>query len=203
EGEGHHRHLRGQVVQAHADDLVAVEREWPGVRVLAQTLGADQFQEVLDQLFGGPGQLHAEQARRLEEAAEVVEGTEDEELLLLGVPVGPQPGEHSGAVVQPVRHDADPRLRVRDDSTPEERVLRKLHGSSPSAPPGRWTVEESIRREPPTIGIILGLNWPGSNIHFEQSGPGGGSVREQDFLRSLGGWREGAGPAYVRLADAV
>ena len=28
-------------------------------------------------------------------------------------------------------------------------------------------------------------------------------MREQDFLRSLGGWREGAGPAYVRLADAV
>ena len=28
-------------------------------------------------------------------------------------------------------------------------------------------------------------------------------MREQDFLRSLGGWREGPGPAYVRLADAV
>jgi DNA-binding transcriptional MocR family regulator len=31
----------------------------------------------------------------------------------------------------------------------------------------------------------------------------GTELREQDFLRGLGGWRLGQGPAYVRLADSV
>ena len=52
---------------------------------------------------------------------------EDEELLLLLVPVAAQAREASGAVVQGVRQDAQAHVSVRNDSAAEVGVLGEFH----------------------------------------------------------------------------
>ena len=76
-------------------------------------------------------QRHVEEPGRLEESPEVVVRAEDEELLLVGVPVTADPGETAGAVVERVSQDADAGLGVRNDAAAEEGVAWKGHRRPP------------------------------------------------------------------------
>src|SRR5262249_17225951 len=98
---------------------------------LAGELGPQELDERLGQRVRSVGQRHVEQARGLEEALEVLVRAEDEELLLLRVPVRAESGEHAGAVVERVSQNADLRLFVRNDAAVKERMPGQSHGCLP------------------------------------------------------------------------
>jgi hypothetical protein len=128
EGKRDDRDLGSQVVKPNAARFVAVKGERPDVAVLAIELRAQELDQRGGETLLRECELHAEQARGFEKAAEVVARPENEELLLLGVPVPAEPGETGRAVVQRMSQDADPGLGVWHDVASEERVAGQEHG---------------------------------------------------------------------------
>ncbi len=121
EGEGHERDLRGQVVEAHADGLVAIEGQGLDVEVGPRVLGPQEALQALPQIGLGVLEVHSQETGRVAQAVEVVERAEDEELLLVFIPVAAQAPEDGGAVVEGVGQETHPGLGVADDAAAEER----------------------------------------------------------------------------------
>ena len=72
EGHGHDAEERRQAVQAHADDLVAVEGERPDVAIFLESLGVQESKNRARRGFLGERKVHAQQARRFVHAAHMV-----------------------------------------------------------------------------------------------------------------------------------
>ena len=91
--------------------LRALEGQGPDVHVLTIAGALHQIDRQADQLLCGEGEVHAEDLGALCQPLVVVQRAEDEELLLLLVPVAADALKNSCAVVQRVGHDAHLGLR--------------------------------------------------------------------------------------------
>ena len=127
---GGHADRRRQPVQPHADGLVAVERHRTDVAVLPVALVPQQLDQAARQVGRRDIQLHAQQARRIAEAPEVILGAEHEELSFIGVPVAADPREQTGPVVERVREQTERRLAVGDDLAVQVGPMRDRRGRS-------------------------------------------------------------------------
>ena len=70
----------------------------------------------------------AKQLRGLQEPAKVITGSEDEELLLILVPIGAEAAKHGGSVIQSVREHAEFHLGIRNNSAVMEDEIWQWHG---------------------------------------------------------------------------
>ena len=91
------------------------------------TIRAAQVNRDLRQAVGSLVQAHTQQLGRVQEAAVVVEGAEDVELLGFIVPVSAHAGKSSGAIVQCVGQDAHFGLGIGDYLASKVRVYGKFH----------------------------------------------------------------------------
>jgi len=80
----------------------------------------------------------AKQLRGLQEPAKVITGSEDEELLLILVPIGAEAAKHGGSVIQSVREHAEFHLGIRNNSAVMEDEIWQWHGFT--------SVDQSITR---------------------------------------------------------
>src|SRR5581483_3365145 len=97
------RNLGRQIVKPDADDLIRVESQGPDVEVFLVSLAADQLSQALQQLVSRRAKVHAQQTCGLQEATEMIAGSENKELLFVLIPVSANPAEHGGPIVQCVR----------------------------------------------------------------------------------------------------
>ena len=115
EGRGDDEEAVLQPVQADADLLRGLVEEGPDVDVLAPAVAAEQLGGDGAELLGAQRELHEQDLRALPQTVVVLGHPQREELLLLLDPVGADPLEAAGAVVEGVGQDPQPRVRVAAD----------------------------------------------------------------------------------------
>src|SRR5213078_3925944 len=113
EWHDHNRNFRCKVVKANADDFVRIECQRANVEILLVSVGAKQL-------------------RGLKEPAKVITGSENEELLLILVPVSAEAAKYGGSVIQSVCEHAEFHLGIRNDSAVMEDKIWQWHGFTSS-----------------------------------------------------------------------
>ncbi len=107
EGDGEEVEARLQVVELDADGLVALVRRGPHVAVLAVAVATQQLHRESHHLVHAVARVHHQDLRGVDDALEVLARLEQVELLVVGVPVGPDALEDGRPVEERVGHDAD------------------------------------------------------------------------------------------------
>src|SRR5258706_2729336 len=91
----------------YVDLLAGGEQQRAYVNVRLELFSAQHLEGDVDQLLGRVRKLEAHDVRGTAHAVEVSGAFQEEELLLLSVPVSADALEHSGAVVEGVSHEAE------------------------------------------------------------------------------------------------
>jgi len=122
-------------VEPDADELAALVDERTDVGILAVAAPLQELDGDLDQTLRRVRQVQAHDAAGLVEPAVVLDEVQAEELLPIGVPVGPDPLEHTGPVVERVRQDAHLRVLERNELSVEERPRGLRRRTTPQRRP--------------------------------------------------------------------
>ena len=93
-------------MKAHADELAALVDERAHVAILAIARAREELDADFDQPLRRIGKVEAHDAAGFVEPAVVLEQVQAIQLPLLRIPVGADPLEDAGAVVEGVRQDA-------------------------------------------------------------------------------------------------
>src|SRR5262249_57574228 len=99
EWHDHNRNFGCEVVKANANDFVRIESQRANVEIFLVSLGANQLDQPLQQIVAACLQLHAKQLRGLKEPAKVVTRSENEELLLILVPISPEAAKYGSSLI--------------------------------------------------------------------------------------------------------
>src|SRR3989442_3687942 len=98
EWHDHNRNYRWKAVKANADDFVRIECKRANVEIFLVSFGANQLDQPLQQIVAVCLRFHTKQLRGLKEPAKVITGSENEELLLILVPVSAEAPKYGGFV---------------------------------------------------------------------------------------------------------
>ena len=133
EWHDHNRNFRCKVVKANADDFVRIECQRANVEIFLVSFGANQLDQPLQQIVAVCLRFHTKQLRGLKEPAKVITGSENEELLLILVPVSAEAPKYGGSVIQSVCEHAEFHLGIRNDSAVMEDKIWQWHGFTSTA----------------------------------------------------------------------
>ena len=110
-------------MQAYADPFLRFIRQRSDVDILMVGITAQQFEGQVGKAFGGMFELHAHDPARIQEAAEMVMGTKNEELFFLFVPIAAYAAENSRTVIESMSSHSDFRFGVWNYFALEIRIL--------------------------------------------------------------------------------
>ena len=126
-GDQEGEEVLGDAVQADAERVLRLVDHRADVEVLAEAGALHELDGHRAEFVVAERQFHQQGVRGLAQALVVLAHAEDVELLGLGVPVGADALEDSGAVVQRMGHDADFGVGERHELALEVGHLRRGH----------------------------------------------------------------------------
>jgi peptide-methionine (R)-S-oxide reductase len=136
--------FRVKSVQPDTDDFVAIVGNRSDIAVCPVCLGFEKIYGELREIRFGVRQLHQQQPGGFQETSIVIVGSEDEQLLLVAVPISAKAAKDAGAVVKSMSQDTDFGIRIRNDTAFKESKIGQGHSKVLLAQPSYSIAETCI-----------------------------------------------------------